>query len=31
MMVTRGWISQQRADEIELLSEEDIKSLTHTL
>ena len=31
MMVTRGWISQQRADEIELLSEEDIKSRTHNL
>jgi voltage-gated potassium channel len=28
MMVTRGWISQQRANEIELLSEEDIKSRT---
>jgi voltage-gated potassium channel len=28
MMVIRGWISQQRANEIELLSEEDIKSRT---
>jgi len=28
MMVKRGWITQQRAEEIELLSEEDIKSLT---
>lgn len=31
MMVTRGWISQDRANEIELLSEEDIKSRTHNL
>ena len=30
MMVTRGWITQQRANEIELLSEEDIKSRTRS-
>ena len=28
MMVKRGWITQQRAEEIELLSEEDIKTRT---
>ncbi len=31
MMVTRGWVTQQRANEIELLSEDDIKSRTRSL
>jgi len=31
MMVKRGWITQQRAEEIELLSEDDIKSRTRSL
>jgi voltage-gated potassium channel len=31
MMVTRGWISQARSEEIELLSEDDIKARTRDL
>ena len=31
LMVARHWISAKRADELVLLSEEDIKSRTHTL
>lgn len=31
MMVKRGWVTQQRANEIELLSEDDIKSRTRSL
>jgi len=31
LMVARNWISEKRADELVLLSEEDIKNKTHTL
>ena len=31
MMVTRDWITQERAEEIELFSEEEIKARTRSL